>query len=407
MTPRTTPPDPVAANARPRARRTRRAAARWSASSSASSLGLALAAGVAWYLMRVRQSLPASTAQDAARRRPRASRAKAAKAEPAARRQAALRLLQDPARRRGAEAAVEAEKSATGALERAKDRPRTAGRAATKAPDKARRAASARQGRRAGAAGAKPGSGSGCRRARSPARPTPRTSRRGSRSPAGKRRCSRPTLPDKGLRYRVRLGPYDNTDELNRIKAELGKRGFDVAVIKSLSAAPVAPAGRRPGTRVGRAGPTNVTGITDPRAFATPTRGVRSMPSIARALPLPPRLRGGAAVAALPLAGAGRRGCRKGSNYVRLKNPQPVETRQEDRGASSSSRYGCPHCADLDPVLQAWQKTLPADVAFRRVPVMFQEPLGRARQGLLHARGARRRATAARRRSSSRSTEAA
>ncbi|MBK6601440.1 MAG: SPOR domain-containing protein [Betaproteobacteria bacterium] len=40
------------------------------------------------------------------------------------------------------------------------------------------------------------------------------------------------TLPDKGLRYRVRVGPYDNTDELNRIKAELSRRGFDVAVIK-------------------------------------------------------------------------------------------------------------------------------------------------------------------------------
>ena len=40
------------------------------------------------------------------------------------------------------------------------------------------------------------------------------------------------SLPDKGVRYRVRLGPYDNTDELNRIKGELGKRGFEVAVIK-------------------------------------------------------------------------------------------------------------------------------------------------------------------------------
>ncbi len=40
------------------------------------------------------------------------------------------------------------------------------------------------------------------------------------------------SLPDKGVRYRVRLGPYDNTDELNRVKGELGKRGFDVAVIK-------------------------------------------------------------------------------------------------------------------------------------------------------------------------------
>jgi cell division protein FtsN len=39
-------------------------------------------------------------------------------------------------------------------------------------------------------------------------------------------------LPDKGLRYRVRVGPYDNTDELARVKGELAKRGFDVAVIK-------------------------------------------------------------------------------------------------------------------------------------------------------------------------------
>jgi thiol:disulfide interchange protein DsbA len=33
--------------------------------------------------------------------------------------------------------------------------------------------------------------------------------------------------------------------------------------------------------------------------------------------------------------------------------------------------YGCPHCRDLDPELQAWQKSLPADVEFRRVPVDF------------------------------------
>ncbi len=40
------------------------------------------------------------------------------------------------------------------------------------------------------------------------------------------------TLPDKGVRYRVRLGPYDNTDELNRIRNDLARNGFDVAVIK-------------------------------------------------------------------------------------------------------------------------------------------------------------------------------
>ncbi len=39
-------------------------------------------------------------------------------------------------------------------------------------------------------------------------------------------------LSDKGVRYRVRLGPYDNADELNRAKADLAKKGFDVVVIK-------------------------------------------------------------------------------------------------------------------------------------------------------------------------------
>jgi cell division protein FtsN len=40
-------------------------------------------------------------------------------------------------------------------------------------------------------------------------------------------------LPDKSVRYRVRLGPYDNSDELGRMKSELAKRGFDVAVIRN------------------------------------------------------------------------------------------------------------------------------------------------------------------------------
>ena len=39
-------------------------------------------------------------------------------------------------------------------------------------------------------------------------------------------------MTDKAVRYRVRLGPYDNPDEMQRIKAELGKRGFEAAVMK-------------------------------------------------------------------------------------------------------------------------------------------------------------------------------
>ena len=41
------------------------------------------------------------------------------------------------------------------------------------------------------------------------------------------------TLPEQGVRYRVRVGPFDNTDEVNRVKAELGKSGFDASVIKN------------------------------------------------------------------------------------------------------------------------------------------------------------------------------
>jgi cell division protein FtsN len=41
------------------------------------------------------------------------------------------------------------------------------------------------------------------------------------------------SMPDKSVRYRVRMGPYDNADEMNRIKTDLGKGGFDVAVIKN------------------------------------------------------------------------------------------------------------------------------------------------------------------------------
>ena len=34
-------------------------------------------------------------------------------------------------------------------------------------------------------------------------------------------------------------------------------------------------------------------------------------------------------------------------------------------------RTGCPHCADLEPHLQAWFKRVPPDVQVRRIPVAF------------------------------------
>jgi thiol:disulfide interchange protein DsbA len=33
--------------------------------------------------------------------------------------------------------------------------------------------------------------------------------------------------------------------------------------------------------------------------------------------------------------------------------------------------YGCPHCRELDPLVEQWQKHLPPDVVFKRVPVTW------------------------------------
>jgi thiol:disulfide interchange protein DsbA len=62
----------------------------------------------------------------------------------------------------------------------------------------------------------------------------------------------------------------------------------------------------------------------------------------------------------------------EGREYLRLKVPQPVETGKKIEVIEFFS-YGCPHCGDLEPILQGWLKTMPADVQLRRVPVMFQD----------------------------------
>ena len=62
----------------------------------------------------------------------------------------------------------------------------------------------------------------------------------------------------------------------------------------------------------------------------------------------------------------------EGKQYVRLKIAQPVETGNKIEVIEFFS-YGCPHCADLEPILGTWLKTLPPDVQLRRVPVLFQD----------------------------------
>ncbi len=62
----------------------------------------------------------------------------------------------------------------------------------------------------------------------------------------------------------------------------------------------------------------------------------------------------------------------EGKQYVRVKNALPVTPGSKVTVMEFFS-YGCPHCADLEPEMQTWMKTMPPDVQLVRIPVMFQD----------------------------------
>jgi thiol:disulfide interchange protein DsbA len=76
-----------------------------------------------------------------------------------------------------------------------------------------------------------------------------------------------------------------------------------------------------------------------------------------------------AALVALPL-GAPAQG-----QYNELKPAVPVEGTGKIE-VLEFFWYGCIHCYNLEPALEAWIKTLPKDVEFRRVPAVFNERWG-------------------------------
>ncbi len=77
------------------------------------------------------------------------------------------------------------------------------------------------------------------------------------------------------------------------------------------------------------------------------------------------------AAAAFATGASGQSSITEGKEYAKLKNAMPVETGKNIEVLEFFS-YGCPHCGELEPILQAWLKNKPADVTFRRIPVMFQ-----------------------------------
>lgn len=60
----------------------------------------------------------------------------------------------------------------------------------------------------------------------------------------------------------------------------------------------------------------------------------------------------------------------EGRDFVKLAAPVPV-TADGKVEVLEFFWYGCPHCHAFQPALETWAKRIPADVAFRRVPVAF------------------------------------
>ncbi len=73
----------------------------------------------------------------------------------------------------------------------------------------------------------------------------------------------------------------------------------------------------------------------------------------------------------------------EGTHYVKLSQPGVVPSDGKIE-VVEFFWYGCPHCHAFEPALDAWQKKLPADVAFRRVPVAFREEPFVAHQRLFY-----------------------
>jgi len=60
----------------------------------------------------------------------------------------------------------------------------------------------------------------------------------------------------------------------------------------------------------------------------------------------------------------------EGKEYITLKTPQPTST-GDSIEVLELFWYGCPHCYRLDPLLESWLKTKPADVEFIRMPAIL------------------------------------
>lgn len=60
----------------------------------------------------------------------------------------------------------------------------------------------------------------------------------------------------------------------------------------------------------------------------------------------------------------------EGIHYKRVPKPHPTQ----HKTVTEIFYYGCPHCYHLEPSLEAWLKTKPAEVTFNRIPAVLNNP---------------------------------
>lgn len=81
------------------------------------------------------------------------------------------------------------------------------------------------------------------------------------------------------------------------------------------------------------------------------------------------------AATGLALPANAQRKYTEGKEYQPIDKRAPVEAPQGKVEVVEFFWYACPHCNAFEPKLEAWVKKIPADVAFRRVPVAFRDDM--------------------------------
>jgi protein dithiol oxidoreductase (disulfide-forming) len=81
----------------------------------------------------------------------------------------------------------------------------------------------------------------------------------------------------------------------------------------------------------------------------------------------------GIAAASLSVASAVHAAPAAGKDYSVLQAAQPVGAPAGKVEVIEFFWYGCPHCNEFEPYIEAWEKKQGPDVVFKRVPVAFRD----------------------------------